>query len=143
MDEGGRVGRRDSETVEETVSTSTNAILFYGYHWDGDPPWSDPGEDEDDGDYEDRYEDGEDDSDDDEPPDAFGCGFGTHCSYECPMYYLAVRSSEQEAYRGNPVKVKTETGKEWDARLAKALKKYGIEPPQKNPQWWLVSLWVV
>src|SRR3990172_5744891 len=37
-----------------------------------------------------------------------------HCSYDCPMHFLALRGTEQRAWRGHTVVVKTTTAPDSD-----------------------------
>ncbi len=62
----------------------------------------------------------------------------THCSYDYPMYGLAVVSTT--AWRGSPSAV--DTAPPTDAQIA-ALKAAceAIGWPYSEPQWWLASLW--
>jgi hypothetical protein len=63
-----------------------------------------------------------------------------HCSYDYPMYILALRGTEKTAHRGYPVEItsleiapeRLEAFKDW-------CKAHGIENPE--PKWLLASLW--
>lgn len=70
---------------------------------------------------------------------------GTHCSGDCPMYYVAIAASEVTARRGYPEAVSTETKPEWDAILtdfmSKLSDKFGMELPKVKFGWYLASMW--
>lgn len=66
---------------------------------------------------------------------------GTHCSYDYPMYYVAIRKSVLSASRGTPEKVDTlEIGKDWDKQLKEFCDLWELEPPNEFG-WYLCSLW--
>lgn len=64
----------------------------------------------------------------------------THCSYDYPMYFLAVRGTEVKAWRGHPKTVTTGPIKQSQLN---AMRKFcddnGI--PWQEPQWHIFSLW--
>lgn len=64
----------------------------------------------------------------------------THCSYDYPMYFLAVRGTESRAWRGHPQAVTTgEVAPEKVAAMREFCEKHGIE--WKEPRWHIFSLW--
>ena len=66
-----------------------------------------------------------------------------HCSYECPMYIMAIPETKMEVWRGYPKPIPDgfiHRNPEWDNILIGFCKKYGIEMPDK-PAWWLTSLY--
>jgi hypothetical protein len=66
---------------------------------------------------------------------------GWHCYIDYPMYFICIRESHHEAYRGYPVQLKDSIVKNlgWDPTLQEYCKKLGIEWQQ--PQWELAPLW--
>ena len=131
------------------MTTSTNALLYYGFTFlDEDeetPPW----EKEDDEDY---------DSDqwlcdnlggpkesDWEAQSAFvealPIMIGYHCYIDASMYFICARESYHVAHRGHPVQLRDSIVKNlgWDPTLADYCEKLGIKWQQ--PQWELASLW--
>lgn len=74
---------------------------------------------------------------------AVGVKFESHCSDECPMYFLAAHTVR--VARGYPQVVDfaalTEQAKaeDWDGKLAKAVEALGITPTQDGPRWFLAS----
>jgi hypothetical protein len=64
----------------------------------------------------------------------------THCSYDYPMHFLALRGTERKAWRGHPVKVETPAP---DASRLAAMRafceQHGIE--WQEPAWHIFSLW--
>jgi len=66
--------------------------------------------------------------------------FGTHCSYDYPIYYLCITSTDVTASRGDPKKIDTlEVNPEWDKMLKQYCDKYKI--PFTKPGWYLASMW--
>jgi hypothetical protein len=125
------------------MSTSTDAMLFYGYVWTDEesPPWSSDDESGDDEDEEDRY--------------ARRAGFGKglarakceivhHCSDSCIMYGVAVKSTVTTAWRGSPKKIdpaKMAPKPEWADALRSYCEHMGIKTGNRKPAWHLVSWW--
>lgn len=65
-----------------------------------------------------------------------------HCSYNFPMYILAVPSSVYEAARGHPEAIDLEklfVTPDQEGRLVAFCNAHGIEVSQ--PRWWLASMW--
>lgn len=63
-----------------------------------------------------------------------------HCSYECPMYYLALRGSSVKANRGYPQDVYTNTPQPEKIAAMKAFcDELGIDWQQ--PKWHIFSMW--
>jgi hypothetical protein len=64
----------------------------------------------------------------------------THCSYDSPMYFLALRGTETRAWRGSPKAVETPppAPEQIDAMLAFCVS-HRIE--WKEPAWHIFSLW--
>ena len=65
-----------------------------------------------------------------------------HCSFEYPMYIVAVRGTKVTAHRGNPVEINPANlaiSDEKKAALKEFCETYGIE--WSEPKWWLVSMW--
>jgi hypothetical protein len=147
------------------MGQSTDAILFFGFCWDKEDeyPWTVDGKIDPDGDdAEIRYaaavgitQPVVEYSDDPEVQKIFHnywdarskamkkskCHVGTHCSGECPMYYVAVTESETKAYRGSPEVIKNlDITLEWVESLTNYCRKMGIEI-DREPKWWLVSDW--
>lgn len=76
--------------------------------------------------------------------DEYGVEIGRHCSDECSMPYVYVACSKVLAYRGYPKEITPDmmaVNPEWESMLWRFCADLGIEPPQENPQWWLVSFW--
>jgi hypothetical protein len=151
------------------MTTSTNAILFYGYCWKEEQryPWD---EEED---HDDRfarlssivppnspYPAKEDNSLKaaairmeyaafwDKKSNGLilaGCTVSTHCSNKAPMPYVAIFESRRIATRGYPypmsqaIHLPAEIG--WDEKLKNFCTKMQIVPPEDKPQWWMVSNW--
>ena len=117
------------------MSTSTDAILVYGYHL--------PSQD----DAELHIP--------EEASDLFGgqhpVQIGYHCSDSYTMPYVYIKKSEIRAYRGTPKPIealKYEVG--WDLQLREFAAKYGIPGPGDSIDmynrasdlgWWLMSWW--
>lgn len=118
------------------MGVNTNAILFWGFAVDEDSP---------------THEQIEDEGEDDGPmpgtlarlsymgDDDGGVTIGHHCSDGCTMYYVAIKASEQTAYRGHVVEAKMDQAPEWPDMLRAFCDKYAIEMPE--PKWLLVSYW--
>jgi hypothetical protein len=138
------------------MSTSTDAILFYGFACD-------------DGDKnheilcgtDDEPEDGDDEADPQEASEArwrkafdlpsladvekhqekYPVVIGHHCTCDYMMYYVAIRKTELTASRGCPEKVRSfRVGLEWDDQLREFCKRMGLRAP-KQFGWCLVSMW--
>lgn len=64
----------------------------------------------------------------------------THCSYDYPMYFLALRGSETRAWRGSPKAVSTPqpTQEQIDAMRSFCV---DIGLPWQEPAWHIFSLW--
>lgn len=137
------------------MSTSTDAILFYGIHadegeWDGfeSARWEDalaskrgvP-------DPCTSYETEEEQRIQSEYWEkrraickAEPCALDIHCSYECQMPFAYIKASRITASRGYPEQVASlEVNPEWDANLKVFCDLMGI--PWQQPKWWLVSFW--
>jgi hypothetical protein len=72
--------------------------------------------------------------------EASGCTFGSHCSGDCPMDYVAVVESETTARRGYPEEITSlEVKPDWEPKLREFCEKLNI--PWGEPKWWLVSYW--
>ncbi len=66
--------------------------------------------------------------------------FITHCSYDCPMYFLALRGSNSTARRGYPVAVTTPVPTaERVAAMRSFCDQHGIK--WQEPSWHIFSLW--
>lgn len=64
----------------------------------------------------------------------------THCSYEYPMYFLAVRGTEQKAWRGSPRSVDApEMSGKQILELKRFCEKHEIE--WQEPKWHIFSMW--
>lgn len=148
------------------MSTSTDAILFYGYAFEEEDhaPWpSDRGADVDDDDEEEGWEDRWARLNGIEQPEgeydqkkygayldkrfkltkACGVEIDTHCSGDVPMYLVAVVGSKLVASRGYPEKVpELAVGADWDEKLHAFMEKMSIKRPRgQKPAWRLVSYW--
>lgn len=65
-----------------------------------------------------------------------------HCSYNCPMFIMAIKGTEIKAFRGYPEKIDLEFMNISDERINKAkewFEKYNIE--WQEPKWLLCSMW--
>jgi hypothetical protein len=78
-----------------------------------------------------------------------GIDIAYHCSYEYPMYILAIKAKQGEhrAYRGSPIYIEADTlnippaiKDEWDAKLRWAVDTLGIKTVIKEPSWILTSI---
>jgi sulfatase maturation enzyme AslB (radical SAM superfamily) len=68
------------------------------------------------------------------------CEVDSHCSGECPMPYVCVKASKTKACRGYPQEIKSLTVEpEWEIQLNKFCELMNI--PWQEPRWWLVSDW--
>lgn len=64
----------------------------------------------------------------------------THCSYDYPMHFLALRGTEARAWRGKPQTVQTEPPPpERIAAMRAFCEEHDIE--WKEPQWHIFSMW--
>ena len=65
----------------------------------------------------------------------------TLCSYDYPMYFLALRGKKQRAWRGSPVVVDTTAAPDAYriASMRKFCEEHGID--WQEPQWHIFSLW--
>ena len=152
------------------MGQSTNAILFWGYTWvdeETSKPWeigneSEDGEtDDEDDDWEARYAATQGLR---EPVNAdythpkwrdywnekrrlsaeSGCLIDTHCSGDCPMPYVAIRTSHAVALRGDPNDLADDhmtVKPEWREQIDNFCRVMGIPIPQTAPRWYLVSDW--
>ena len=141
------------------MTTSTDAILFYGYCWqdeDCDRPWmidrdGDPDDQEED--WQERYAEamgmelipGYHARQWDRIQTlvrASGCEVGTHCSSECPMPYVAVSDSIVMSHRGEMTEVRSlSVDPAWDGQLTEFCRVMGIPTSRARAAWWLVSDW--
>ena len=126
------------------MGTSTDGLLWYGVSFDGSP---------DDGDVlaekVSEILNGPDDGEDYLYGDGrewlaanglVGVEFVTHCSYDYPMYGLAVAGTVTRAYRGSPELVAMD--REPDAfSLVAALEALGVSVDTAPLGWHLASLW--
>lgn len=63
-----------------------------------------------------------------------------HCSYDYPMYFLAVNGTETRAYRGTPKPAKrADITAEQIAALREFCQKWGFE--WSEPDWCIFSMW--
>lgn len=68
------------------------------------------------------------------------CEVVYHCSYDYPMYGMAISDSVITARRGYPEEIKNiNKDAQWEALLKNYCEKMGVKFEQ--PRWWLVSLW--
>lgn len=67
------------------------------------------------------------------------CIILTHCSYDYPLYYLALKKANYSASRGNPEEVNFSLPPDADDTIKKFCDKVGI--PYSKPKWYLASLW--
>jgi len=148
------------------MGTSTDAILFYGFTIPGGENDEDEGlcfwkqiDPDSDEDYPES-----DPEDDTEPEDFIALKFGldakylqtgrhdklldkigvsvvTHCSYESPMYALAITNSVMHASRGFPVEIKDlkTDARTWKKLFKDFCAKTGAQ--YKEPCWILCSRW--
>jgi hypothetical protein len=66
-----------------------------------------------------------------------------HCSYDYPMFILAVKGTMTSASRGYPCEINPDELKVSDEKIAELkgfCEKYNIETDDE-PKWWLSSLW--
>lgn len=128
------------------MGTSTDAILFYGYAWNDEmsPLWEG---DEDEYDWEERYArlHGRDPSVYKEILELLKtepCKIGRHCSSDCRMPFVAIKSTEIRAWRGSPVKVDLpQVDPMWNEQLLTFCQFMGIDVSKMQPGWYLVSWW--
>ncbi len=140
------------------MSTSTDAILFYGYVWTDkeSPPWSRDDDDDDDEDADDRYARLAGFTDEwTEGDDGYfdrrvkvlanaKCKIVMHCSDSCVMYGVAVKGTATTAWRGYPKKIdpdKMAPKPEWADALRSYCEHMGIKTGNRKPAWHLVSWW--
>lgn len=64
-----------------------------------------------------------------------------HCSYEYPMYILAVRGTEIRAYRGDEVEITPEKLVVPETKLAEFRAWIAERGIQDEPRWYLCSMW--
>jgi len=67
-----------------------------------------------------------------------------HCSYDSPMFILAVIDKSFEASRGYPKEIKPENltiSQEEISILNNFVEKFNIEIGEEIPRWWLSSIW--
>lgn len=114
------------------MTQSTDAILFYGYHFPEDVELPD------------------------EVHELWGNDepvlVGSHCSGDYPMYYVYIQESRTLASRGYPKEIKTIIAEDhWPDLLITFAMKHGVDLPGTNLGeyegevselgWWLVSNW--
>lgn len=137
------------------MGTTTDAILFYGFHA-GENEWDEfIGE----GDWKDVFAKVmghpepkavfNDDTKDEHIAywktkgalaEAEPCEVDFHCYGDSPMPYLCVKASKTVTARGDASEIKSLTvDPTWDEALQIFAKKMGI--PWQQPKWWLVSYW--
>ncbi len=65
----------------------------------------------------------------------------SHCSLDCSIYFICIRESHHVAHRGYPEKLGDTIIKNlgWDTTLHEYCEKLGIE--WQKPQWELASMW--
>lgn len=72
-----------------------------------------------------------------------GVNLDVHCSSDYPIPYLAAKGSETKSRRGSPEEiVSLDVKPGWREKLDGWLAEMGVERPQAEPKWWLVSYWV-
>jgi len=123
------------------MGMSTDGILFWGITFEeGECPWDNETFDYDRDEWE-RYAcqrlGFKDKSELYDVEDEVGVTLGIHCSYDYPMYYLAVKDSEQTANRGYPVDAKFEVGADWQEKMKEFCE--ALDIPVTNPRWILAS----
>ncbi len=67
-----------------------------------------------------------------------------HCSYDSPMFILAVIDKSFNASRGYPKEIKPENltiSQEEISILTNFVEKFNIEIGEEIPKWWLSSIW--
>lgn len=68
------------------------------------------------------------------------CLVDSHCHYECPMPYVAIKDSVLKASSGDPEKVTSlATNIVWDIYLREFCSLMGIDVTDMQVGWWLVS----
>lgn len=68
------------------------------------------------------------------------CEVDVHCSDSCSMPFVCVKDSVTRTSRGDAKEIKSlETQSWWDEALRSFAEKMGI--PWQEPRWWLVSYW--
>lgn len=151
------------------MGQSTNAYLFYGYCWDEEDEPEDVTTDMDDWAEESLIARGHTDPWDSHPGGSSpewmaannkatddwydlkksltaeaGVEWDSHCSGDCPMYFLHIPESKTTAYRGDMQPVTSlAVSDDWKAKLDAHLEAQGATPPEgeNQPGWWLVSYW--
>ncbi len=130
------------------MSTSTDAILAYGYNLGDSPAFAGLGGE----DFPDWW-DGDEDFDDaarrrlvQAEPEAKYCGlligFEAHCSTRAPEYLMVVTETVTVASRGNPEKITSlQVPSYADDRLAWAVETLGLDVGDQKPQWLLAAYW--
>lgn len=109
------------------MGQSTNGILAYGIPIeDGEVPPGSMTEEE----WEDLMEDWD---------DKYGVEVVFHCSCEYEMYFIAVKGTEQVAYRGDPIRTHREVGKVEFDKWFSFMTDYNIDV--ENRGWYLMSMW--
>lgn len=124
------------------MSVSTDAILFYGYHWDE----GEIGDEEEKKKLPVQWGDSVETAVWRQVLEARGLDSDDHCCEGCLLPYLFVEESRIRAARGYPKAIdptKCIPHPEWDLNLDAALRDLGISKPtgQDAPRWWLVSWW--
>lgn len=130
------------------MSTSTDAILAYGYDLGDSPAFTGIA----DADFPDWW-DGEEDFEravihrllEADPPAKYaglGVGIETHCSASAPMYLLVASSTVTVASRGTAETVEPLDVSGWAKdRLAWAVDTLGLDLAGQEPRWLLASYW--
>jgi hypothetical protein len=119
------------------MSTSTDALLFYGICWDEEGhtwPWN---REDDDDDADQLFDD---DLDDEEREEKYELHFGTHCLASNPMGFAAIPSTFVRSNRGYPVRIDEKSEdrdhlptapknplKDWNAKLKTFCEDYGYD----------------
>jgi hypothetical protein len=77
-----------------------------------------------------------------EAEETFPLQMDSYCSYDYPMYFLAVRGVQHRAYRGDAVELKF-PAISYGRILAtlEAAKKLGITLPDVDPKWYVYSMY--
>ncbi len=89
----------------------------------------------------------------------FGVTLGIHCSFDCPMYYLAMQTTKykagenllKEAFgdktphatasRGYPEAFNPEVDPEWGEKITEAAEWMGWSEDERKLGWWVTSLY--
>lgn len=137
------------------MSTSTDAILAFGFDIGEDAPWGWKDEEWDEY-YVDKKGVFDPEPDSQEVTvkfreyctrrgallDACPVAIITHCSYECPQYIVSMKSTVIRASRGFPEEIeKLQKPEDWEAPMREFCSVMGIT--YEEPKWLLFSLWGV